>query len=568
MKFKQNEQKNNEIYEYLKPYPINKIRIPDSAIITKQILDKLTNDSSENLYILALAINIVAAPNEKIQFFLSLINKTINISTAEAVEIFNKINNQNMSLVSQELINELKFILNVSRAEERGFIYDEKKQTYSFNANVCAKHLIKRCDIYSIKDGRLFFYHKGGFYDELSVVKLGKIIRTVLHEGRSNSWKSQHEQEIVKALQREAKCVEDMNMEKDVINLKNGILNLDTFEILAHNPQYLSTIQLPISYDNKALAPRFIQFLKEITCGDNELIVVIQEMIAYLLSSDMKAEKAFFLLGSGANGKSVLTTIITYLIGKDNISSIPLSEFNKQFGLEGIINKKVNIAAENEMGGKSLNTENFKAIISGDNIEINIKYKPSISYRPTCKLVFVTNNLPDTLDITNGFFRKIMIIPFLRTFKPEERNVNLTNELLEELPGILNWAIEGLKRLRENNFIFSKCKVIEEYTNNYCLEQNPVKEFFMEHVKVAKDCKTKQSDFYKKYIYWLALQGIDDKGTKAVQTFWKNFKIVLENEQIKINRKKVTGVYYYDGIDIVGLDDRRNSFIDQHNIQF
>jgi putative DNA primase/helicase len=232
-----------------------------------------------------------------------------------------------------------------------------------------------------------------------------------------------------------------------------------------------------------------------------------------------------------------------------------LSDFSQQFGLEGLINKTVNIAAENEMGGKALKTENFKAIVSGDTITINIKYRPAISYKPSCKLVFLVNNLPDSMDVTSGYFRKLMIVPFPRTIKPDERNVNLIRELLGELPGILNWAIKGLKRLRENKYQFSHSQAIEQCQLSYYDEQNPIKEFFQEHVVVEEGKRTKQSEFHEKYLHWLSLQGIDDKGTKSKQIFWRNFKIILGNENIKISKKKVNGTIYFDGLTIVGLDE-------------
>lgn len=513
------------------------------------------------------ALELIVGP-ESFRYFKALLYSFNQTSQHQSEKMYESAERIVDAIISDDLLVELQQIITVSKAEEHGFLYDEKKNTYSFNANGFAKHFISRCHVRSTKDGRLFLYHERGVFEELTEIQLGKVIRTLMHEGRWNSWNSKAEAEVVKALLRESNTVDEMNANRNFINLTNGMLSLDSFKLLPHHPDYLSTVQLPIGYDPNAVAPSFMRFLKDITLDDEELIRVHQEILGYLLSAETKAEKAFFFHGGGANGKSVHISVITHLVGKDNISSVPLSDFNQPFGLESLINKTVNIAAENEMGGKALKTENFKAIVSGDTISVNIKYRPAISYTPHCKLVFVMNTLPDTMDVTAGFSRRLVIVPFKQTFKENERNVNLLHELLDELPGILIWALEGLKRLRENDYRFSECSVIKECHESYYAEQNPVKEFYKEHIVLKKGVRTKRTDFYDKYIRWLHMQGIDDKKTKSRQIFWKYFKIVLGNEDIPIVEKKVKGTVYFDGMEIVGLDNLQVPALNGEYIQF
>jgi putative DNA primase/helicase len=555
----------NQLNEYISSYPIKKVRLLESSETTKSKM--LSIDIKENLCLIVTAIKVVTF-KEGAAFFSALMYHLFETSNQEAVEFYNSAELVSKSLVPTGLLEELKLILTVGKAEERGFFYDEKKNSYTFNANAFAKHFIKRCHVRSTKDGRLFLYNRKGLYEELSEVNLGKVIRTIMHEGRWNSWKSSFEAEIVKALQRESITVEEMNTEWNYINVKNGMLSLSNFTLQPHSSEFLSTVQIPIEYDSMATAPHFMSFMKDITIDDSQLMSVHQELVGYWLTVETKAEKAVYYYGSGANGKSVMASIVMALVGEDNVSSVPLSEFSQTFGMESLIGKTLNIAAENEMGGKSLRTENFKAIVSGDNITVNIKYRPSISYTPFCRLLFLVNSLPDSMDVTNGYFRKLIIIPFKRTFGKEERNVNLKQSLIKELPGILNWAIEGLKRLRINNYQFSHCEAIEECHRAYYVEQNPVKEFFHEHIVLEDGVRTKQSDFHEKYMYWLNMQGIDDKGTKSKQVFWRHFKIVLENENIQIVKKKIQGTFYFEGIKIVGLEKAYRPTLNGEIIQF
>lgn len=181
----------------------------------------------------------------------------------------------------------------------------------SFNANIFVKHLLRRCHVRSTKDSRLFIYNKVGLYEELPEVKLGKIIRSIMHEGLEDSWKSNNEVEIVRALQRGAPIVEEMNTERIFINVKNGMLNLTKYTLVEHSPIYLSTVQIPIYYEPNAIAPKFLKFMQDITLNDDELIAVHQELIGYWLTAETKAEKAVYYYGSGANGKSVLASLVT-----------------------------------------------------------------------------------------------------------------------------------------------------------------------------------------------------------------------------------------------------------------
>ncbi|MCW8787882.1 MULTISPECIES: DNA primase family protein [Bacillus] len=542
----------NNLNDYISNYQISKVRLLESTTTTRARIQSI--DIKENLALIVTAVKMVSS-EEGAAFFSALMNDVHETTRQVANEMYNNAELVSESLIPLDLLEELKLILMVGKAEERGYLYDEKKNSYTFNANAFAKHFIKRCHVRSTKDGRLFLYNRKGVFEELSEVSLGKVLRTIMHEGRWNSWKSPYEAEVVKVLQREAITVEEMNTNRNYINERNGMLSLTTFTLYPHSPEFLSTVQIPIEYNPNATAPHFMSFMKDITIDDSQLINVHQELVGYWLTVETKAEKAVYYYGGGANGKSVMASIVTALVGEDNVSSVPLSEFSQTFGMENLIGKSLNIAAENEMGGKALKTENFKAIVSGDNITINIKYRPAISYRPYCRLVFLVNNLPDSSDVTEGYFRKIIIVPFPRTFKKEERNVELKNELLKELPGILNWAIQGLKRLRSNNYQFSECKAIKETESAYHDEQNPVREFFHSHVVQVDGSRTKQSDFYNMYSQWLTVQGIDDKGTKSRQVFWRYFKVILDSENIPIVKKKVKGTVYYDGIKLIELGD-------------
>ncbi|ACA42192.1 DNA primase [Lysinibacillus sphaericus] len=369
-----------------------------------------------------------------------------------------------------------------------------------------------------------------------------------MNDGLANSWKSIYEKEAIRAILREATFVAELNIYSDLVNLQNGMYNLKTHKLEKHHPRYLSTVRIPIIYNRSAKCPKFLHFMDEITNNDSDLIKVHQELIGYWITTEIKSEKAVYYYGRGANGKSVLANLVKILVGNENVSTIPLAQFNSNFGLEGIMNKTLNVAAENEMNGLKLNTETFKAIVSGDGITINIKFKsPIVNYKSKCRLLFLGNELPDTSDLTQGYFRRLIIIPFKRTFKEEERNRDILQELQEELDGIFNWAIEGLVRLNQLEFNFTKADAIESEMAKYQLMQNPVLNFFESTVVLSGNLKIKRSEIYKLYLEWIEKNGLYNS-VRNNRQFKKEFENVLDSKGILIIEKRIDGYDHIAGM--------------------
>lgn len=315
-------------------------------------------------------------------------------------------------------------------------------------------------------------------------------------------------------------------------------------------PKYLSFIQIPIEYDPNARCELFLKCIADITENDSELISVIQEIMGYCLTAETRGEKGFYFYGSGANGKSLIAKIITELAGKENVSNVSITGMSRQFGLQSIIDKTVNISAENEVkDSNGVNTENLKAVISGDNITIDIKHKEPIDYKPICKLIFLVNSLPNTSDLTHGYFRKILIVPFNRKFEGKDKDVNLFEKIKKsEMSGILNWALEGLKRLRANNYRFTESSAINELVDKYQEEQNPVIRFVKDVFVVDDGKKIPRKDIFSQYYKWINQQGIDDKGSKSNQKFWKMFQAALDKLNIQVEDKKINGIRHIKGL--------------------
>ena len=283
--------------------------------------------------------------------------------------------------------------------------------------------------------------------------------------------------------------------------------------------------------------------MDEVTCSDKELQSVLQEIMGYCLCNNTKAEKAFFFIGNGSNGKSVFSKILQKLVGDENCSSTSLSELGKSFGLSQLVNSNVNIAAENN--ANAINSEIFKAVVSGDKVEVNRKYKEALTINLHTKLVMLFNELPESNDLTYGFFRKILIVPFNRTFTDSEKDVHLFDKLLDELSGIFHWALEGLKRLQKNDYVFSNCEACEKALEQYKNNLNPAALFFQQYFQIDDSSQVKRSDIYRIYLEYCQQNSYSPL---QCQKFWRALKAYFADKGFNFRIKKIKGYEYLEGI--------------------
>lgn len=445
--------------------------------------------------------------------------------------------------LDNNLIKELEVLIKHNMAISLGFFYD-KKHNLRLNNNKCITYLQQMLECVVSDNELMVFNRKEGIYERLTDELLGTILRYLMNLAIEDSWRKYYEKDISDGLYREVPRINNSNMDDSLVAVNNGIFNLKTNELISYNGELFFTTKSPINYDSKSQCPKFLKALNDIVCKDNKLLECIQEIFGYVLINNVKGERAFYFTGVGSNGKSFLADILSNIVGESNVSNIPLSKFSENFGTEGIINKTLNIANENEVGS-AISTENLKGLVSGDRTNIPRKYKGGLDYRSTCKMIFLLNTLPDTLDNTHGYYRKILIVPFNRVFKQEEMDKDLKNKVSKEYSGILNWAIEGAQRLIKNKYTFTECESIKKITKKYKEEQNPVESFLKEVLINEYGCCEKRKDILDSYKVWIEGQNISARGTDSPQKFWKalsnSAKVALNKE---LEYKKVKGILY------------------------
>jgi putative DNA primase/helicase len=298
------------------------------------------------------------------------------------------------------------------------------------------------------------------------------------------------------------------------IALKGGnLINLNT---LLYEPVHISKeafYQMPCSQADivKTETPRWNQFLDEVIVGvdlsaDKSLQNLVQEMFGYYLLNTLEAHKTFFLIGEeGANGKSVMLDVLREMIGKEFVTAMTIETLTaNRFSSSNLIGKKLNISSEEE--SKFVKSDKFKAMVSGDDLTIEWKYGGSITWTPTVKYIFSTNRMPTFADYDNAIVRRLSFIPFRRHFKQEERDTKLISKLLEELPGIIRWALEGTKRLVENRFVFSDSTFSSETLHEFQVKLSAPVSFATENYEEGEGFVGIEN-MYEEYKEWCSKRG-------------------------------------------------------------
>jgi P4 family phage/plasmid primase-like protien len=328
-----------------------------------------------------------------------------------------------------------------------------------------------------------------------------------------------------------------------ILNLQNGLLNIDTLEIKEHSHDQLSLVQLPVKYDPVAKCPQILKFLGQVLHPQD--VFTAMEIIGYCLYKTAEYEKAVMLVGSGSNGKSVFLKIIEALVGSQNTSHIALQDLDKdRFAAAGLYCKMVNTFADLKQL-KLTSSGNFKMLVSGDSIRAQNKFKDPFSFRNYAKLIFSANKIPESDDETYAYYRRWLILEFEKIFD-DTRDTKLIDKLTvqQELSGLLNLALIALRKLRNDNGF--KDISVEKVRKKYEEKSNTVKAFLdSECIIDISDplCDVLTTDMYAAYCKFCK-----DNNERSVDmsVFGKQLaQFGIERKQMKRNGDKS---YYYIGV--------------------
>jgi putative DNA primase/helicase len=200
------------------------------------------------------------------------------------------------------------------------------------------------------------------------------------------------------------------NSDPMVIVFNNGIYNLRDKSFKEMTPDRYETIKIPANFDKRAKSSVADQFFKNITTGNKEIEQLLYEMIGYSMLKTNGLQKAFILLGGGRNGKSTLLILMRRLLGEDNVTSLSFKDLTNNFRASSLTNKLASLAGD--ISNQPIqDSDMVKAMIGGDLVKVEKKFKDSYDIEMFATMVFSANKLPRTPDTSDGFYRRFAIIP-------------------------------------------------------------------------------------------------------------------------------------------------------------
>lgn len=220
----------------------------------------------------------------------------------------------------------------------------------------------------------------------------------------------------------------------------------------------------------------------------------MEEILGLILLTAKFPHHVFFFIGSGYNGKSTFLEMINNFVGELG-QNLSLDAFNDPTSVVSLVGKLVNCTDETD-GVYIDRCKGYKSLASGNTITVRPIYSKPVKVQNTATLILSTNNMPKFNDKTNGFYRRLVIIPF--DFKITEKISNL-DELLSTDNAksyILNLALKGVKRIKDNEYKLTKNEILDKALEDYKMEIDHIVGFVKEYTSIeGKETKEVFADY-------------------------------------------------------------------------
>lgn len=228
------------------------------------------------------------------------------------------------------------------------------------------------------------------------------------------------------------------------IALANGVLDMHTWQLMAHTPERFNLAALPYDYDPMAVCPQWLAFLGEVI-PDPESQLLLQQWFGYLLSGRTDLQKILSLFGASRSGKGTILRVLDAFTGMHNVATVTLSTLAGQFGRQSLIGKSLMQITDANWRIRDIDiaVETLKAISGEDSAGVPRKNQDDWQGTLAARIVLLANDEPKFNDPSGALLNRMIHIEFTRSFLGRE-DEGLTGRLLTELPGIFNWAVSGL----------------------------------------------------------------------------------------------------------------------------
>lgn len=397
-----------------------------------------------------------------------------------------------------------KLFTYILKLQSQGMAKNDIKETISIINNYILEEPVTQGELNVILRDEAFmkesFYIKGSFQHE----KFGDFlinehhickVTNVLHIYKDGVY-SDKQEDIEEAMIRHIPALKRMQRQETIAYLqlkakhknfastkyvvvKNGVFNLETWQLEDFTPEIITRNKIPIAYVPGAYYEVTDKTFNKIAVNDKKIRAILEEILGYILFRRNEFAATFILTGDGSNGKSSYLKIIRKLIGSDNASSLDLNELDQRFKTAELFGKLANIG--DDIGkGYIKESSIFKKLSTGETLNVERKGKDPFDFTNYAKLIFSANEMPRINDFSDGLGRRLQIVPFKAKFTPNDDDYDpfITDKLLsdESMQYVLNLALKSLKRLLVEKK-FTTSKAVEDELIKYQEENNPIISF-------------------------------------------------------------------------------------------
>lgn len=431
---------------------------------------------------------------------------------------------------SERLLDMFGYMLKFFYTEHK-FLYYEKGKWYRDNFEYC--QTLADCVIHRMEEE-----DTAGVYaenEEMQKAFKKHITKTRSQNARKNM--------VTGAAHFMPVLPEQLDRDRTIIGIKNGVLDLKTGTLMPHDSAYFLTKQIPFSYLADAPRPeRWLKFLSEIFQNDKDLIRYVQKAAGYSLTGSMQEQNAFFLFGTGNNGKSTFLELLRHIFGDyasniqaDTIMVQQKSGNSASSDIARLQGSRLVTCSETAEGVR-LNEPLIKQMTGDDVMTVRKLYCEEFEFHPEFKLWMATNHKPTIRGTDKGIWRRIHMIPFEADIPANQVDKNLKYKLAEESESILKWIVEGCLLWQKEGLQMPK-KVLDA-VKEYRKEMDTISGFL-------ESCCIMQGEVKASVLYAVYAKWADENGEYC----FPNSKFGLEMAKKFQRTHKKTG-WYYSGISL------------------
>ncbi|MCC7293573.1 MAG: hypothetical protein IT449_16070 [Phycisphaerales bacterium] len=334
----------------------------------------------------------------------------------------------------------------------------------------------------------------------------------------------------------------------ELVPCKNGLLHLPTGKMQPLSELLFSLNAVDYDYNASATAPgAWLEFLHQLFDDDIQGVEALQELFGYFLLPDTRQHKIGLIVGPKRGGKGTISRVLTRVLGSENVCGPTLGSLSTNFGLWPLLHKRLAIIADARLSGRTdqaVVVERLLSISGEDSITVDRKHLSPWTGKLPTRFLILTNELPKLTDVSGALASRFIMLCLTKSWYGREDH-ELTDRLLEELPGILNWSIAGWRRLNERGHFVqpeSSAEALQELEDL----SSPIRAFVRQRCEIGPGLQVEVESLYGAWQDYCGNTGRDRTGT--IQSFGRDLRAAYPSLRVAYPRVGTARVRYYEGI--------------------